>query len=178
MIMVLLNLSPWWLWGALGAVAAVAGGLFALAPHRLSARTLAALAAVAAMIVLLILCRAALGTAKAAGIAEERTTWQALAAEYRELKVQAAIAAEEARQESRDRIETAANTHLEKSRTFYAARPAERDAVVFDAGRVREIRAARAAIAAAAVRGEGGEAHPGAGHAGSAEGRLDAGTGR
>ena len=174
MIMALLNLSPWWLWGALGAVAAVG---FALAPQRLSARTLSALAVVAAMIVLLILCRAALGTAKAAGIAEERATWQRLAAEYRELKVQAASAAEEARQDSRDRIETAATTHLEKSRTYYAARPAERDAVVFDAGRVREIRAARAAIAAA-VRGEGSEAHPGAGHSGSAEGRLDAGTGR
>ena len=177
MIGFILGLSPWWLWGGLGAVAAVAGGLFAMAPQRLSARKLAALAGIATLIVLLILFRSSLGTAKAAGIAEERATWQALAAEYKALKVQAAIDAEANRQDSLDRIDAATDAHMEKSRSYYAARPAQRDAVVFDADRVREIRAARAAIAAAAIGDPGSAAYPGAGHAGSSEGRLDESTG-
>jgi hypothetical protein len=177
MIGFFLGLSPWWLWGALGAVVAVVGGLFALAPQRLSVRTLAALAAIAGLIVVLILFRSALGTAKAAGVAQERATWQALAAEYKALKVQAAIDAEATRQDSLDRIDAATDAHMEKSRTYYAARPSQRDAVVFDADRVRQIRAARAAIAAAAIGDPGSAANPGAGHAGSPQGRLDEGTG-
>lgn len=178
MILALLTLSPWWLWGALGVVVMLAGGLLYVRAGRLSGKAVAGLAGAAGVILLLLLFRSALGTAKAAGIAEERATWQALAAEYKALKAEAASTAEDTRQESLVRIDTATAAHMEKSRTYYDARPSERDAVVFDGDRVREIRAARAAIAATAIGGAGGPPHPSAGPAGSAEGRLDESPGR
>lgn len=85
------------------------------------------------------------------GKADERATWQKIADDYVKLKREAADKALAAREIEYGRIEQTARPYDQQRRKYYAARPADRDTVVFDADRVRQIRAARAAVAAVRI---------------------------
>lgn len=177
MISLILGIAPWTLWAALGLIGGGGALTFLRSGNRLSGTALKIIGGLAMCIVALMLFRSALGSAKAEGVRQERESWQKLADEYKALKAEAAQSAEETRQEGRARSEAVAETHLEKNRRYYAARPDERDSIVFDGDRVREIRAARAAVASAAIRAAGGGTDAGSRPSGSSEGRLDEGPG-